>query len=131
MYIRYSIIINGSYLMKLAVSQIQTNLLLSYSDFEQEDDFGMIEFQHQTEFSIYYNREYELEFVNFFHNNYFTLKNNGADKFSIFMEIYYSDQCNFEIFDSKLLTSLSKYEISFPVSVYYVPPKDNYIENLL
>ena len=67
----------------------------------------------------YWDSEYEQEFVDFFRKNHQLLRLNNADDLRIFIEAYYSDQCNFEIFNSELLAELAKYKVSLPISVYY------------
>ena len=63
--------------------------------------------------------EYETAFVDFIDKNYNLFIDAGADRFNIYIEIYYDgEQCNFEIFDKHTLKKLTKYSISFPISVY-------------
>ncbi|EGV38396.1 interleukin-7 [Neisseria weaveri LMG 5135] len=80
---------------------------------------------HENEFSKEFpDLEYEKSFVNFFSENYDLLKENGATDFSIFIEIYYVDQCNFEIFNRDLLVELAKYRVNLPISVYHIQDVD-------
>jgi len=60
-----------------------------------------------------------IEIAKAFVKNYQLLRLNNADDFRIFIEAFYSDQCNFEIFNSELLVELAKYKVSLPISVYY------------
>ncbi|OFL99066.1 hypothetical protein HMPREF2726_00855 [Neisseria sp. HMSC074B07] len=79
-----------------------------------------MELNHKNEFSKeYWDSEYEQEFVDFFRKNYQLLRLNNADDFRIFIEAFYLDQCNFEIFNNELLAELTKYKVSLPISVYY------------
>lgn len=81
------------------------------------------------EFSIYRDEEYENEFVDFFENNFQLLTDVEANNFSVMLEVYYSDQCNFEIFDNEALAKLAKYKVNIPISVYYIEPENNEPEN--
>ena len=88
-------------------------------EFGEINDYGCLELNHKNEFSKeYWDSEYEQEFVDFFSKNYQLLRLNNADDFRIFIEAFYSDQCNFEIFNSELLAELAKYKVSLPISVY-------------
>ena len=108
------------------INKLETSLeVTSYFDAGEEDDigeindYGCLELNHKNEFSKeYWDSEYEQEFVDFFSKNYQLLRLNNADDFRIFIEAFYSDQCNFEIFNSELLAELAKYKVSLPISVY-------------
>jgi hypothetical protein len=56
----------------------------------------------------------------FLPKNYSALKNNGLDRINIFINVFYSGQCNFEIFDSQSMSILSKYNVSLPISVFHL-----------
>ena len=43
------------------------------------------------------------------------------------MDIYYQDQCNFEIFNKHRLNRLSRFNVSLPISVYAVDDEDRFI----
>ncbi|MBQ9600400.1 MAG: interleukin [Neisseriaceae bacterium] len=88
---------------------------------------NLLSFEHKNKFSKeYHDREYEQEFVDFFKNNYELLKEYGAEEFVLMMDIFYCDQCNFEIFDKGKLKELAKGDVSLPISVYYLEPDDYY-----
>lgn len=67
---------------------------------------------------------YEKWYVNFIRNNYTTFKRYGVKEMNIFINVFYSGQCNFEIFDKKLLALLSQYKISLPISIYALSNKE-------
>lgn len=127
MYLRFTITIFGdNFKPSKMINKLETSLeVTSYFDAGEEDDigeindYGCLELNHKNEFSKeYWDSEYEQEFVDFFSKNYQLLKLNNADDFRIFIEAFYSDQCNFEIFNSELLAELAKYKVSLPISVY-------------
>jgi hypothetical protein len=90
------------------------------NEFGEINNYGCLVANHKNEFSKEYcDSEYEQEFVDFFRKNYQSLILNNADDLRIFIEAYYSDQCNFEIFDNESLAELAKYKVSLPISVYY------------
>ncbi len=128
MYLRFTITIFGdNFKPSKMINKLETSLeVTSYFDAGEEDDigeindYGCLELNHKNEFSKeYWDSEYEQEFVDFFSKNYQLLRLNNADDFRIFIEAFYSDQCNFEIFNSELLAELAKYKVSLPISVYY------------
>ncbi len=84
--------------------------------------FGYISFMHPMVFSNQENIEdYEATFINFLLDNYSFFSEFGAKDFQFFHEVYYDDdQCNFEIFNSKILTKIGHINISMPVSVYHL-----------
>lgn len=121
MYMRFTITISGSHFQPNKVlKKLNTSLILD-GLFEENDTDSIIYFRHKNEFSEEYpDDSYEELFVEFFRKNYSILKESGADNFSIFIDIYYSDQCNFEIFNKKYLKELSQFDISLPISVYHI-----------
>ena len=128
MYLRFTITIFGdNFKPSKMINKLETSLeVTSYFDAGEEDDigeindYGCLELNHKNEFSKeYWDSEYEQEFVDFFRKNYQLLRLNNADDFRIFIEAFYSDQCNFEIFNNELLAELAKYKVSLPISVYY------------
>lgn len=129
MFIRYSIEIYGNFNPDIVIPLLNIDdFSVIEKSFDIEDNSGLIFLLNKKEFAIYYDREYESSYINFFDLNYESLKENGANDFRIFIEAYYSDQCNFEIFDKNLLSKLAVYNVSFPISVYYVNPENNKIE---
>ena len=127
MYLRFTITIFGdNFKPSKMINKLETSLeVTSYFDAGEEDDigeindYGCLELNHKNEFSKeYWDSEYEQEFVDFFSKNYQLLRLNNADDFRIFIEAFYSDQCNFEIFNSELLAELAKYKVSLPISFY-------------
>ena len=128
MYLRFTIMIFGdNFKPSKMVNNLETSLeVTDYFDVGGEDEFGEINdygclvVNHKNEFSKeYWDSEYEQEFVDFFRKNHQLLRLNNADDFRIFIEAFYSDQCNFEIFNNELLAELAKYKVSLPISVYY------------
>lgn len=128
MNLRFTITIFGNNFNPSKIfNKLDTSLkVTSYFDTGEKDDigkindYGCLELNHKNEFSKeYWDSEYEQEFVDFFRKNHQLLRLNNADDLRIFIEAYYSDQCNFEIFNSELLAELAKYKVSLPISVYY------------
>ena len=128
MNLRFTITIFGNNFNPSKIfNKLDTSLkVTSYFDTGEKDDigkindYGCLELNHKNEFSKeYWDSEYEQEFVDFFRKNYQLLRLNNANDFRIFIEFFYSDQCNFEIFNNELLAELAKYKVSLPISVYY------------
>lgn len=129
MFVRFYITISGAnFQPTLTIDKLNTSLVIKevITDYSF-GDWNMLQLFHQNEFSKeYYDGEYEQEFVDFFKNNYELLKTYGAEDFTLMMDIYYCDQCNFEIFDKDKLPELAKGDVSLPISVYYLEPDDYY-----
>ena len=108
----------------LVVEDMSSNHLSPRGMYVEMNFLGLI---HKNKFSKeYYDEKYEQEFVDFFKNNYELLKEYGAEEFVLMMDIFYCDQCNFEIFDKGKLKELAKGDVSLPISVYYLEPDDYY-----
>ena len=129
LYVRFYITISGAnFQSSLVVNQLNTSLIIKeiITDYSF-GDWNMLQLFHQNEFSKRFpDNDYEQEFVDFFKNNYELLKEHGAEDFRIMMDIFYCDQCNFEIFDKDKLPELAKGDVSLPISVYYLEPDDYY-----
>ena len=104
---------------QITLTESQSLIGTSYRVIDANDDFISIE--HPTDIGIEYNMEiYNQWYVDFIENNHSTLKHNGLDKINIFINVFYSGQCNFEIFESQSLSILSKYNESLPISVFHL-----------
>ena len=88
--------------------------------------YGGVSFWHPLQFSTEDEIvRYEDAFVKFIEVNYALFIKNGADEFQIFIEIYYDGgQCNFEVFNKKLLKRLAKFNVSIPISVYALKKRE-------
>lgn len=84
-----------------------------------------ISIEHPTDIGIEYEMEkYHQWYVKFVENNYSILRNNGLEYANIFINVFYKGQCNFEIFDKESLATLSKYDVSYPISVFALSDKE-------
>ena len=97
--------------------------------FEDGNDiygYGTIFFWHPKKFASQDNvSEYEEAFVDFLENNYSLFVDEGTQDFVLYIEIYYDGgQCNFEVFNSKLLEKMARFRVSIPVSVYTLNQKE-------
>ncbi|GAB3636168.1 hypothetical protein GCM10027422_17580 [Hymenobacter arcticus] len=63
---------------------------------------------------------YHAWFASFLEVNRGVLVACGANDLRIFMEVFYEKgyQCNLEVFDRETLSSLGKYHVALPISVY-------------
>lgn len=133
MFIKYTIEIFGNFNPEIVIPLLDLGEMniTDYSDYEHHNpnNYSVIFINNKNKFAIYYNEEYEKSFIMFFEKNYKILKECGAEDLRIFLEVYYSDQCNFSIFDG-FLSDLAKYNVILPISVYYISPENNKIENL-
>ena len=99
------------------------------NEYDKNDyGFGAIFFMHPKIFTISgEGTQYEEDFIDFFEKYNSLFIKSGADELDFFTEIYYSgEQCNFEIFDRKLLSRINKLQnnIALPVSVYHLKEKE-------
>lgn len=124
MYTRFIVQVFGDdFIPSNIINHLDTCLsVCDYCDCDKHDDSpGILFLQSKNQFSNEYpDNDYENQFVDFYKKNFKILKDAGADDFRIMMDIYYADQCNFEIFNKKSLSILAKYGVSLPISVYYV-----------
>ena len=101
--------------------------------FHDADDLthGAIFYMHPQLFGILGEGVYyEDWFVELLERNFEVFNKYGAEDIELFIEVYYSaDQCNFEIFNKAMLKRMSKFNVSYPISVYHLP--ENEIVNLL
>lgn len=67
-----------------------------------------------------------VEFINQYHTMLF---NFGVERIDLFINVFFCGQCNFEIFDNKMLRDLTKQNISLPISIFKLSP--NEIKSLL
>lgn len=100
-----------------------TNMSFKVVDVDTEQHYIILE--HPTDIGIEYEMEsYYQWYVNFMENNYSVLKKTGLEYANIFINVFYKGQCNFEIFDKKSLATLSKYDVSYPISVFALSDKE-------
>ncbi|EDQ7228053.1 hypothetical protein XL92_001450 [Salmonella enterica subsp. enterica] len=80
---------------------------------------GFMSIQHPDKIGIEYQLiEYQKWYIDFILKNYNSFINNNVESICLFFDVYYSNQCNFEILDNELLKKISQFNISLPVSVY-------------
>jgi hypothetical protein len=103
----------------------------SFHDAEGDLTHGVIFYMHPQLFGFQGEGViYEEWFVELLEKNFEVFHKHGAEEIELFVEVYYSDdQCNFEILDKALLKRMSKFNVSYPVSVYHL--SENEIVNLL
>jgi len=82
--------------------------------------FGNIDIKPKIKYATGVSQiRYAKQFVKILEDNYVLIKNAGGDEVEIYIEAYYDGkQCNFQIFDNKILAEFAKYEVSLPISVY-------------
>ncbi|MGI4738183.1 MAG: hypothetical protein ACRYG7_23695 [Janthinobacterium lividum] len=63
---------------------------------------------------------YHAWFASFLETNHGVLAEYGADDLRIFMEIFYAKghQCNLEIFDRETISTIGKFKVALPISIY-------------
>lgn len=99
------------------------NMPFRVVDVNTEEHYISIE--HPTDIGIEYEMEnYHQWYVKFVDDNYNILRNNGLEYANIFINVFYKGQCNFEIFDKDSLAVLSKYDVSYPISIFALSDKE-------
>lgn len=112
---------------KLNLSTIQKMIKEPFDivDSNKALEYKYMSIEHPRKIGVEYDlQSYEKWYVNFIRNNYTTFKRYGVKEMNIFINVFYSGQCNFEIFDKKLLALLSQYKISLPISIYALSNKE-------
>jgi hypothetical protein len=95
-------------------------------EFYNCEDYSYFTFFHPKGISSEYpDNNYEEDFIVFIEENYEKLFQHGIRIFDLFVEVYYVDQCNFEILNSNRLKRLSQFNISMPISVYHEEENGN------
>ena len=119
--IQGNLIIDDDYFCPTDIRKSWSGIIYDDNDFY---GYGCMGFSHPLRQAIgNYMLQYEKDFVEFIEKNYQLFKENGVDDIRIFMEVFYEGQCNFEIFNKKLLKRLAKYNVSLPISVYAFPKR--------
>ncbi|AQZ81292.1 hypothetical protein BUM88_06570 [Acinetobacter calcoaceticus] len=105
------------------VDSINTDFIYEFYNCE---DYSYFTFFHPKGISSQYpDNNYEEDFIFFIEENYEKLFQYGIRSFDLFIEVYYVDQCNFEILNSNRLKRLSQFNISMPISVYHEDENGN------
>lgn len=129
MYTKYTILVTGdNFNPDDVINKLDTELVIDKihepNKSVKKDEFygrGSLILTHKNKFSTEYPDEaYEKVFIDFYEKNHSLLKQAGANDFNIILDVYYSDQCNFEIFNKHQLRKLGQYEVSLPISIYYL-----------
>lgn len=80
---------------------------------------GFMSIQHPYKIGIEYQLiEYQKWYVDFILKNHSAFVRNSVESICLFFDVFYSNQCNFEILDNELLKEISPFNISLPISVY-------------
>ncbi len=64
--------------------------------------------------------KYQNWYVDFIEKYNEVIINHEVTEVRLFWEVFFTEQCNFEIFDSSSLIILAKHKISIPISVYKI-----------
>ena len=91
----------------------------------KEYGFGNVSILHPNNVCLDEEKDaYETWFVNWLEMHMHELLDCFIDEIEIFMEIFYTDQCNTEVFNQNLIQRLSKFNVTLPLSVYQISEKD-------
>ena len=133
----YGVLIFGdNFYPQNILQKIQGNFIIDDKYFCPDDNrfgdddkygYGSMSFSHPLQWARGRNIiKYKKDFVEFIEKNYKLFKENGVDDIRIFMEVFYDKggQCNFEIFDNKILNRLAKYNVSLPISIYTLSKRE-------
>ncbi len=90
-----------------------------FMDEDDNDMEGCLSIQNPERIGV----EYELEsygewYVKFIETYYRKMKDAGMEEMDMRFDVFYSEQCNFEILGRNLTARLGVYNIAYPVSVY-------------
>ena len=91
------------------------------SDNQELNEDGYLSILNPQKMGIQYElSEYEEWYITFLRKNRDILIKLGVESINLFFDVFYTNQCNFEIFDKEKLKNISEYNVSIPVSVYLV-----------
>ncbi|TQV61364.1 MAG: hypothetical protein FNT15_10000 [Sulfurovum sp.] len=109
---------------------LKKNILMDFElEYYERSDLYVISFMHPCNLSYgdYYHSEYEPWYVKMVEQYGDYLKEIGFSDFEILINIFSIKdennefpQCNFEIFNSTLLTKISHYSVALPISIYAI-----------
>jgi hypothetical protein len=82
-------------------------------------DSGNLSIEHPTDLGTPYQLDDYLEwYIGFIERNHSALRSVGAESFHLFLDVFYSHQCNMELFNPRQFAVLATYVDSLPISVY-------------
>lgn len=64
--------------------------------------------------------DYEAWYLQIIETNYLLFQEHGVTEINLFMEVFYTKQCNFEFFTREALAKLGRYRVAVPISVYHL-----------
>lgn len=110
---------------EITVNELRDITGTPYRVIDTSSEFHYISIEHPKDIGV----EYELEsynhwYVDFITRNYDSLTKIGLGRVNLFLNVFFSGQCNFELFDKESLSELSKYGISLPISVFNLPTEE-------
>ncbi len=115
---------------EISMNELRDNTDVSFRIIDMDNESNYVSIEHPSEIGVEYKLDYYNQwYVGFISRNYESLRNIGLESANIFINVFFSGQCNFEIFDSTSLAELSKYAISLPISVFNLP--DDELKDML
>ena len=110
---------------EITLNELRDNIDMSYRVIDANSDFHYISIEHPKDIGVEYELEsYNQWYVDFISRNYDSLTKIGLERVNLFLNVFFSGQCNFEIFDKNSLSELSKYGISLPISIFNLPNEE-------
>lgn len=92
--------------------------------------FGCISILNPIRIGVEYELiEYQEWYVDFIEMMDAVFKGCGGGEINLFIDIFYSGQCNLEILDRNFLGRVAKYNVALPISVYSL--KNDELKELL
>jgi hypothetical protein len=122
--VRISIEINGEHFYPnelLCKIKDEISVFFTQEPDNSKDIIGVISILSPKKIGVEYKLDdYHEWYIDFIEKYYHLFIEEGAEQINVLYDVFYSTQCNFEIFNSTLLNRLNKYHVSIPVSVYKI-----------
>ncbi len=90
-----------------------------YIDRDGYDSLDCLSIENPCRVGIEYDLEsYGEWYVKFIEKYYDEMIQAGVEEINLMINVFYSEQCNFEIFGREMMNRLGRFPIAYPVSVY-------------
>lgn len=93
---------------------------IKIDDNNSEFDHGFLSILNPKQIALNHDQHYENWFGDFLGINHQNILEAGVDDIRLFTDVFYTKQCNFEIFSKETLKKLTEFNIAIPISVYSV-----------
>jgi len=106
-------------------SEFRKNIKEKFYNDKEEDQDNCMSIECPQRIGIEYELDHYFEwYVKFIEKYFDDMVLFGTEEINLMINVFYSDQCNFEMFNRDMISRLSKFPIAFPISVYETSNKE-------